>query len=244
MNCMNHQKTLLALALIASSGAEAALFNRGGGMIYDSTQNITWTADANLFQTQAASNPGLVYDIITANDGFIYDTPSFFNNGTHQLTYSDFNTSSGQMNWWGSQAWIGYLNTTKYDGHNEWSLPTTIPAYYGYQTSSQMGWLFYNDLGGTAGSSIVSNHANNANYNLFSNIQNYLYWSSENAIYPEYAWNFHTIDGYQNTAFKGDQSLYAWAVRTGDVAAIPIPGAAWLFGSGLLGLMGFNRRVK
>ncbi len=34
----------------------------------------------------------------------------------------------------------------------------------------------------------------------------------------------------------------AWMISTG--AAVPIPAAAWLFGSGLLGLIGFSKRKK
>jgi len=36
--------------------------------------------------------------------------------------------------------------------------------------------------------------------------------------------------------------IYAWAVRSGDVSAVPVPAAMWLFGSGLLGLIGVARR--
>jgi hypothetical protein len=38
---------------------------------------------------------------------------------------------------------------------------------------------------------------------------------------------------------------YAWAVSRGDIspAAVPVPAAAWLFGSGLLGLFGVARRI-
>ena len=36
---------------------------------------------------------------------------------------------------------------------------------------------------------------------------------------------------------------YAWAVQSGDVAEVPLPAAAWLFGSALLGL-GFAKRKK
>ena len=37
-----------AAALVALSGAaQADLVNRGGGMIYDTTRNITWLADMN-----------------------------------------------------------------------------------------------------------------------------------------------------------------------------------------------------
>jgi hypothetical protein len=36
--------------------------------------------------------------------------------------------------------------------------------------------------------------------------------------------------------------FHAWAVRDGDIGAVPIPAAAWLFGSGLLGLIGVARK--
>jgi hypothetical protein len=33
-----------------------------------------------------------------------------------------------------------------------------------------------------------------------------------------------------------------WAVHDGDIGAVPIPAALWLFGSGLLGLVGMAKR--
>jgi hypothetical protein len=36
--------------------------------------------------------------------------------------------------------------------------------------------------------------------------------------------------------------MYAWAVRPGDVAAVPVPGVFWLFGSSLVVLLGLKRR--
>ena len=105
-------KNLLLLALIGfslTSTAEASLVARAGGMVYDDVNNITWASDANLFQTQAASNPNLVSEIITANGGVIHDTPNLYdtvpNSGTYTLTTADFNTSSGTMTWCGAQAW-------------------------------------------------------------------------------------------------------------------------------------------
>jgi len=63
-----------------------------------------------------------------------------------------------------------------------------------------------------------------------------------------HAWNFHMITGKQSLQAKGSgfDRLAAWAVRDGDVAlaAIPVPASVWLFGSGLLGLMGLAKRKK
>ena len=82
----------------------------------------------------------------------------------------------------------------------------------------------------------------------FFYVQPDVYWSGTEELIGE-------IDGAWNLIFNasggGDQgigdkaaSLYAWAVYGGDVAAVPMPAAVYLFGSGLLGLIGIARRKK
>ena len=200
-------------ALAGSSAANAALVDRGGGLIYDTDLNITWLADANYAMTS----------------GFDAD---------------------GLMTWSAAMTWAGNLS---YGGYTDWRLPTTLQPdatcstqsggdSFGYNcTGSEMGHLFYNELGGVAGQDIATTH--NTNYNLFQNVQSNDYWSgTEYAPNTSIAWSFH-FGGVQHALNKND-ILYAWAVRPGDVAAVPIPAAAWLFGSGLMGLLGVARRKK
>jgi hypothetical protein len=99
-----------------------------------------------------------------------------------------------------------------------------------------MGNLFYNVLGNTAGS--LTNTAS------FSNVQSNGYWSAtEFAPSSITAWYFDMRNGFQDYDLKPN-GLSAWAVQSGDVSAarVPVPAAVWLFGSGLLGLIGVARR--
>ena len=51
--------------------------------------------------------------------------------------------------------------------------------------------------------------------------------------------------GSIGTSLKSYAFFNAWAVHDGDVvSSVPVPAAVWLFGSGLLGLIGMARRKK
>ena len=252
-------KTLLAASLVfglASFSAQATLTSEtvnGQNLVYDSGNNTTWTQDANLLGTwegayQSTSYTNIVTAIINASGGVIHDTPNYldgsYNNydgnngraysGTYTLTTADFG-SGGTVDWWAGQALVHYLDTQNYGGSSQWALPTQPDQNYGYNiTNSQLGEFFYNELGGTAGSSIPSGP--------FSNVQAYVYWSgTEYAADPGYAWIFGTDYGYQDLNYKSTQ-FYAWAVSPGQVSAVPELGEVWLFGTGLLGLLGLKRR--
>ncbi len=235
------KKTALVV-LLAGMGfngtSQAALIARTGGMVYDDVNNITWAADANLFKTQAAGNANLVNEIIVANGGVIHNTANQYDGytGIYNLTSYDFNTGNGRMNWWGAQAWVNNLTLGDVNG---WSLPGTLVEYGYALTSSPMVDLLYKQLGVVGGYNFETIH--NANYNLFTNIQNNAYWSGREHSDPNLAWAFFTFDAQSYSTTKPDH-YYAWAVHSGDVAAVPVPGAVWLFSSGLIGLLSFTRR--
>lgn len=49
---------VLATLTLSAPAAQAQLFDRGGGLIYDSVQNITWLADANYAKTSGYDDDG------------------------------------------------------------------------------------------------------------------------------------------------------------------------------------------
>ena len=145
----------------------------------------------------------------------------------------------GRMNWDEALAWADQL---VYEGYSDWRLPSTNTWCYSFDcASSEMGHLFYVDFGNV---SLVDN--TDPEFLLFSNFQAHFYWSATDASpdEPTYAWAFDFGNGSQGLGGKSYNYLYALAVYDGDISAVPLPAAAWLFGTGILTLIGFARRKK
>ena len=251
-----------AFALLLSVNAHAALVSTAGGLgVYDTVNNVTWIQDGKLFASQAASYAGgasaFVAAVIAASPGgVIYDRPNSLdsvpNSGAYTLSESDFVAAYSVMTWWGAKAWVNYLNLTNYAGSSRWALPTTVNSQSssGYpngvgtnpsQNSSQLAQLFYGGLGQESGVSILS--ANNGNVALFNAGNSYLYWSdTESSADLSRAWIYNSYQGAQFTLAKNFNYYSATTLSPGDIGAVPVPGAMWLLGSGLMGLFGLRRR--
>ena len=192
-------RALVALAsvLATQSPAIAAPFevSPNGRAVYDRGHNITWTADANLARSDHRGVAGVGRD--------------------------------GSMDFKSAQAFVKALRSSRYLNSDQWRLPTsTMPddgcsqnpktAAFGYGcTSSELGDLFYTELGGARGAKIGQTH--NANYNDFRNVQPYLYWSG--TLWKKVknsAFSFSFENGFQGTnVFAND--LYVLAVAPGKV---------------------------
>lgn len=210
---------------VVSVNVNAALWDRGNGLIFDDDLGVTWLQNANLAATE------------TFEVGII--------------------NPNGDMVWTTANQWISAMNTVVnsdgsigYKGFTGWRLPITVQPdnscsmqdgdiYFGSGCElSEMGHLF--KIEGITSASPCSISSPGV---CFDNVQDFYYWSGTD-YNAALAWSFSFDTGDQSLAFSSstDYRYHAWAVHDGDIGVVPVPAAAWLFMSGLIGLVGFARR--
>jgi len=106
---------------------------------------------------------------------------------------------------------------------------------------SELGYMFFGNLGGTFGSSKTGTQTALGGQ-VLTGIQD-VYWSSTE-FSTVGAWNTSFVDGTQtfDFFFPTFRQLSAWAVRPGDIAATPEAASLLLIGAGMLGLAWSRRR--
>ena len=206
--------------------------------------------------------------------------------GTYNLIYDDdlditwydymgpSPTSAGMddmYNWQNQVNWASWLSVTfGSNTYTDWRLPETVdgPYSWGYDgtttagyniTSSEMGHLFYTELGNLGVYDTAGNPQSGYGFNNtgpFQNLIDSVYWSgTEHSAVPgsEKAWVFSFNVGEQTLQHRSIW-YYALAVHPGDVSAgagsggggpapIPEPSTWLLIGAGLLRLVGYRARI-
>lgn len=198
---------------LSTLSAEAALLSRlSGQAFYDDQLDITWLSDANYAKTSG-------YD----SDG--------------KMTYSSAKTWATNLSIDGIRGWrLANINV-----NGDYSVDDCQYSPQASCMDNELGHLVYYGEGAINGDGIYSDGTG-----PFSNIQTGdYYWSTDQNIHPTDAY-LYRLDQYpailvQNKSYEH----LAWAVHDGDVAnvsTVPVPAAAWLFSSGLMGLAGYARR--
>jgi len=243
----------LCVALATSGAAQATLYDRGGGLIYDDALNVTWLQDANYAKTSGYDVDGLM----NWNQATTWAANLSYHDNVRNVTYDDWrlpfivDTSTIGCNLANSGTDCGF-NVQTLSG-------TTVYSEMAFMYYVNLGLKAFKDTNGTVqyDSGIFGNGTWNGtddssygqnDVGLIHNLQAFAYLSStERALDPANpisigAWNFGMNDGFQDTNYKY-LDYYAWAVRDGDVAAIPEPETYTLLLAGL-GLLGVMMRCK
>lgn len=195
-----------AVGLVALTGvAQAALVSRDGGMIYDTTRDITWLADMNYAQTSGHTGIG-----VNANGTMTWDAATAWANN---LVYGGFD------DWRLPTSNPADTTCDRSVGNPQ--------QYYGFNcTGSELSGLFVTDLGNKANESVLTQVGDTAeqiaNLALFSNVQFSAYWYGTEYVNSTGAWIFGTMEGGQTIDSKS-VAWHAVAVRPGDVAFAAVP---------------------
>jgi len=211
MGTLKTWATAVVLVVLAGT-AQAGLVNRNGGMIYDTTRNITWLADMNYAKTSG----------YTGNDVLV-DGRMRWNAAT---AWADNLVYGGFDDWR-----LPTLNTSFDKTCSDTYDSGMFTQYYGTGcTGGELSGLFVTDLGNKANESVLNQVGDTAeqkaNLALFSNVKAYYYWSGTQASFglaSNYAWDFNSFGGIQDYASKNVE-FYAVAVRPGDVTTSVPPG--------------------
>ena len=230
-NAKRYFPLLATAGLMASGAAQAALWDRGGGLLYDDVLNITWLQDANYAKTSG-------------------------------------HDANGRMNWADANTWAAnlvYHDSVRGVDYRDWRLPRNDPvgsdwnyfwasdgsADIGYNITSpnsELAYMYYINLGLKGYWSPTGDLQ--PDYGIIDtgpvkNLQSNAYWSATAyAPVPSWgAWHFSFGHGYQGLGYWEDE-LQVWAVRSGDVAAVPEPETYALFLAGLAVMGGVLRRRR
>lgn len=235
---MRNRTRLLVLAVLAVTGimassAHASLIDNGNGTIYDSVSDVTWITNGLTFTNDVASttstpsaNPytgPLLGTVVTPSLGL-----------PHTIAANDLNYDSGLGrwvgSWWAATAWAdGFTSQHGSQTVADWRLPTTSEAQ---NLITQLNQLGTGRVGAAPPFAFVPP----------------FFWTS--TLTSETNVNFaNMLAGTiaNRTLFDAAAGRPAYsnvmAVVPGNVAPVPVPAAAWLFGSGLVGL-GSMARVR
>jgi len=201
---------------------------------YDTALNITWLADAGHAVTSGYDNDGL-------------------------------------MTWDEAQAWVAALGAANHLGYSDWRLPRftgSVPpdlfSNYGWwrvrwwgndPTVSELVHLHYVTLGSGNAYDIdeicgwILPSYCLTNTGPFSNM-GYEYWTGTQVVADgqvfDDAWYFRFTSGWQEFGFGNTDGVHysnAWAVRDGDISAVPLPAVGWLLAPAL-GLIGWKKAKR
>ena len=199
------------LMLAGMSASQAALIDRGGGLIYDDVLNVTWLQDASYAETSGYAE----YGNLSWNEAVNWASNLSYYDSVRGVTYDDWRLPST-------------VNDPSSLGYDTTGL------------SSELSYMYFINLGYAPEYSHdrYAPAPSSSNYNPFINLSTRAYWSGTLSDRGDRAWLVHYHFGSQETNSLYD-GLKVWALRDGDVAgmisnpSVPEPGTMGLFAATL-----------
>lgn len=249
MKFSNHPLSLGLLLSVTTVTAQASLYDRGGGLIYDDVLNITWLQDVNYAATQGYS--------LLQNGGYLTWADAL--TWAEDLSYYDPVRNVAWTDWRLPKITpldpaVGWQMQISTNGDQDDSYNVSAPGTkYAGSTASELPYMFFNNLGNTSRCPVgfgfdacsTDSYLDYAlNSGMFTNMEKYSYWTGSNENLPfKDGWGFDMrLQWGLQGAFNAGIPRIAWAVRDGDVSAVPLPGAVYLFGTAVIGWLGLKRR--
>ena len=201
MNTKSFSAFVLALGL-ASSAAQAAIFDRGGGLIYDDVLNVTWLSDANYVKTGG------------------YD-------------------ADGNLNWNEATTWaadLSYYDSVRNVTYTDWRLPDYRDIAGACDDvfrdcGSELGHLFYDlynyvtylDAEYLPVNEYTPKLANTALFQNQKGLREFSYWTNYEQGDVVAYFGENRIGQFENRFVLNfaERATGAWAVRSGNVTAVP-----------------------
>lgn len=233
-----------SILILGSTSINATLIDRGNGLIYSTDLDITYMQDAYAFGSMNRSSAQSFVDNLAYGGYNDWRLPSL-SNVDPGVDITDYFANR-------------YLTI----------VPTDHNSFSGI-FAGELGHIIYSE-----GLDYVKtpNAGQFGTIGIFDNVYGGGYWTSEDYLWtgqpyedPEgtaetvekpfprtpktgFGWlvYFGGDKGERKTLLKTNNSRGVWAVHNGDIgaSAVPLPAAAWLFGTGVIGLLGFARRKK
>ncbi|MCG8046868.1 MAG: DUF1566 domain-containing protein [Candidatus Thiodiazotropha endolucinida] len=215
---------MLLLLLPFAGSVNAALIDRGAGLIYDDVLDVTWLQDASYAMTSGVAPYARMswLDAVSWVDGLQYE------DSVRGVVWDDWR-----------------LPTTIND-------PASL-GYDTAGLSSELAYMYYINLGYAPNYSHnrfdpVPESSNN---NPFINLAYRGYWSGTLSDFSDQAWYLHFHFGSQEINSIWDEQRI-WAVRDGDVLTeteqqpnvnVPEPSVLLLMMTGLLAIVGRRKSM-
>ena len=241
---INKCSLFFILWFLFNSSAFATLIDRGGGLLYDDEQDITWLADFNPSKTLGGEARFYWDDAFNFIDNFTYY------DSVRDVTWDDWRMPTLER------------VDPACSEYGTFASPDDSPLPMGLNCeNSELSHLFYQDLGGVATRPI--NEFSNSNTDYFLNLpdqtrggdNSYLFWTGDDYYINsdfyfitdrDIAFGFSFGYGDQFFMPKNRFSMVAMAVRDGDVgvAKIPEPSTLWLMLAALIGVTSIKVKRK